>query len=861
MSQVAKVVEWVNQDGKPLWWRHAIRIALGYGEIKPEFIDVLYDLAKMEFGLLQKDEIYPSNALPVAVTGFGVEEHPINLLSLGMVQNVSSLAPDQTIELNSSGLTVIYGDNGAGKSSYAKILKSACLTRGDVPNILSNVFNPSDAKPQATLSFSSEGAEPTHFVWEKDGEDSPELKSIRIFDSKSAIHYISKEDSVEYKPAELKLLDELVSACLEVKRRLLGEQKQYEIPHPVLGYNPTTNAGKFISSLNSSTTTESVEVHCITDDELTTIEPLKREIHELTGKTPTQIRKELSNRLTYREPLLKQLITWSEQLGDESLALLGQLYVDRNTKVVAAEAIRQATLNGLPVDGIGGDAWKHMWKHVEGFISSQGNAFPPNDGEHCPTCLQTIDSTTAERMKLFHCYIQDKSQVEAQKAIQAFDSHKQIIGSISFDLSPHSGVLQEIQYRKPEIMTALGTLIGQLSSRQQGAIAETPSLTQPVLDLSVPKWLDAQLVVLKNKIEKVVDDGSLAKLLSDKHQEVLELEDKLKAKQQKQTISLEITRLKIIEKFSLALKSVVLTRVTNLSTTLSNEGGIGTLKAVFLQELTNLGYKGFDVATKTRGSDGGQKLKLVIPKLKFTATKIADVASEGEQKCIALAGFMAELTVDNRKSAIIFDDPVNSLDHKWRRLFAGRIAIEAQSRQVIVLTHDLPFLVMLKESTTQQPLCLKYIARRGDFSGYLIDKLPWDVMSTGNRTGSLRTMVTGLKRFCKNNPDCLEEDYNDKAKIIYGRFRDTLERLIEEWLLGGVVQRLGRNVQVAKIKDLQQWHKDDIDYVTNTYAKCCRCIDGHDTGTGFGVTPMPDVDELHNDIEEFVVFFGVVKKR
>ncbi|ABV35258.1 ATPase, possibly involved in inorganic ion transport [Shewanella sediminis HAW-EB3] len=69
MSQVAKVVEWVNQDGKPLWWRHAIRIALGHGEIKSELVDVLYNLAKMEFGLLQKDEIYPSNISPVAVTG------------------------------------------------------------------------------------------------------------------------------------------------------------------------------------------------------------------------------------------------------------------------------------------------------------------------------------------------------------------------------------------------------------------------------------------------------------------------------------------------------------------------------------------------------------------------------------------------------------------------------------------------------------------------------------------------------------------------------------------------------------------------------------------------------------------------
>ena len=59
-------------------------------------------------------------------------------------------------------------------------------------------------------------------------------------------------------------------------------------------------------------------------------------------------------------------------------------------------------------------------------------------------------------MKAFHNYLQDQSQVEAQKAIQAYQARIQFIQNLSFDLSPFSGILTEIETIKPEVMTALG---------------------------------------------------------------------------------------------------------------------------------------------------------------------------------------------------------------------------------------------------------------------------------------------------------------------------------------------------------------------------------------------------------------------
>ena len=62
-----------------------------------------------------------------------------------------------------------------------------------------------------------------------------------------------------------------------------------------------------------------------------------------------------------------------------------------------------------------------------------------------------------------------------------------------------------------------------------------------------------------------------------------------------------------------------------------------------------------------------------------TSYSLAEILSEGEQKAIALAEFLTELQLDNSKSPVIFDDPVNSLDHN---------IIDDVSRRLIKLSRE-----------------------------------------------------------------------------------------------------------------------------------------------------------------------------
>ena len=83
------------------------------------------------------------------------------------------------------------------------------------------------------------------------------------------------------------------------------------------------------------------------------------------------------------------------------------------------------------------------------------------------------------------------------------------------------------------------------------------------------------------------------------------------------------------------------------------------------------------------------------------AARLDAVLSEGEQRAIALGSFLAELSLAGHTAAIVFDDPVSSLDHHRRQNVAKRLVQEAKARQVIVFTHDTSFLGQLRDEIDQ----------------------------------------------------------------------------------------------------------------------------------------------------------------
>lgn len=133
------------------------------------------------------------------------------------------MAPEQSISFG-SGLTIVYGENAAGKSGYTRILKKVWRSRA-VEEVLGDVL--SGAAPMratATVHFDVGGV-PSTLQWTTGAPvTTPELASVSVFDTHCVPVYLKDKTDVAFRPFSLDVFDKLAQVCAHVKKRLESEQ-------------------------------------------------------------------------------------------------------------------------------------------------------------------------------------------------------------------------------------------------------------------------------------------------------------------------------------------------------------------------------------------------------------------------------------------------------------------------------------------------------------------------------------------------------------------------------------------------------------------------------------------------------------
>lgn len=854
---VESVVNWANRLDKCLWWRQAIKLAAEKGNLEREDFEFLFTIAKMEHGLEPQTESYTGCIAPLNLTGFGEEKNAVTLKSISQIHHVSALAPETSLEFPANGLTAVYGDNGSGKSSYAKILKNACLTRGDTPQILPNIYKEDRGEPVANISISI-GSEQYDVTWKLSDAAQEDLKSIRIFDNTSATHYISNEDIIEYKPTGMKLLSQLMQACSFIRVKCDNEKKQYITPCPLPSFRPNSKTLAFVSTISDKTKPEDVNVFCLSKEQEESIPNYRTELARLKRSTPEQIRKIYSDRCKVLQPLLDHFLKLKSKLDQDNFSAIKDSFDSYKTKLATAEIARSQALDGHELSGICSPEWIAMWNHVKSFIQTHntGLDFPPTEGTPCPTCLQSISHEASKKLKSFNEYLQNQTQVEATKAKMVFDSFISNLNLLRFDLIPYELSLSMIREHNPEYANKIIELNTNLKVLCDNLTKPEPDFTPIKIEFNAANWINGQINSWRKKEAEVTTNKGLEKQIAELTLLIQDLEDRSLLTSTKQSILDEIKRHQTLTLYNNLSSSCQSTSITSLTTSIAKSGAIGHLQKAFKTELEKLGFKNLDIGTETRGLRGKQMFRLHIT---GKENRIIEIASEGEQKCIALASFLSELTVDDRKSAIIFDDPINSLDHKWRRKFAKRIAEESLSRQVIVFTHDMPFLKMLEESSDEirTELNIISIAKYNNLAGFPSSEPPWDAKNTASRVGFLKNLLPTLKKMeMSGNPE-----YEFKAKHTYNLMRETWERLVEEWLLRKVVERFAREVKTQSLKEIMNDITiEDNDIINAAMSKCSTFMYGHDNATGLAVD-CPCYSEIEQDVANLDTYFKQLKKR
>lgn len=90
------------------------------------------------------------------------------------------------------------------------------------------------------------------------------------------------------------------------------------------------------------------------------------------------------------------------------------------------------------------------------------------------------------------------------------------------------------------------------------------------------------------------------------------------------------------------------------------------------------------------------------------------------------------------------------------------------------------------------------------------------------------------------------QDYDSEMKGASQDFRNTLEELVEQYLLGGVVTRFSREVKTKNLRYLKLVTEDDINFITSLMTKYSYLDHSSPESAG---TPKIEYDELLVDLK------------
>ena len=208
---------------------------------------------------------------------------------------------------------------------------------------------------------------------------------------------------------------------------------------------------------------------------------------------------------------------------------------------------------------------------------------------------------------------------------------------------------------------------------------------------------------------------------------------------------------------------------------------------------------------------------------------------------------MTELATATHLSALVFDDPVSSLDHRWRTKVAERLVDEAAQRQVITFTHDLVFVNDLLDLATAKrlPMRMTTVSRGPAGAGQVTEGLPWKGQRVEDRIDKLEKAARAAKLLYDNNQ---EAEYEAAATRIYDQLRASWERGLEEVAFSHVVMRHRDYINPKDLKKVSVLTDRDCDAYAAGFKKCCDVVDAHDPSGGRNAAPPPPAD-LFRDIQ------------
>lgn len=831
MTVQQEIFEWVQEFDpwkQELFIRAAAAPKLGDDEAE-EIADML--LGSVEDGTRPRE--IKREDLPEAEGA----DRPMVIDKITDLRNVNAIEDGQTLAFESTGVNVVWGANGAGKTGYSRVLKKAGRTLYP-EEILTNVYKDADGGPSATVVVRVGDEDHTEKL--DLGAESPALLGrICIADARAGEIYLQKETEVDYVPTTLASVSRLASGLGAVRAVL--QKRRDAIVVPQIDLRPLgegTRAANFLAGLDAGTSEADLRsIAQMSEDEMAKRTALRKRMGEIESAQAPHLRAAAEREGAAVARLRDDLGAVAGALDAKAIEIAAQRQKSLQEAREAADLVAKR-IGAEPLGEIGSQPWRLLWEAAHRYATHLGQVMPPDhDPAHCPLCMQELGVDARKRLQSFERFVAD--DVNAKLA-RLEEDEKQAASGL-----PRPDVVRD---RHQVAIALLGTDDGDLGAAITSwldlAEVEIEHLRKAELsDLELLEpppdpgpWIEGRNEEIRHQAEIESGEGN-----EKARTELAQLEGRYQLGQRLEDALARLAAMKERKRLENLMAETATTAVSRkigaLSQTLISDGLQQALKG----QLEALEFRELDVVAKTRTVKGQPMTQLAFKTVE--SVPLTAVLSHGEQRRLALAMFLAEMEVRADSSPVIFDDPTSSIDQEGRRRIARTLLKLGEKRQVIVFTHELSLVVELQRySGAAAPVFSQHVKRIGKTVGHVYPDLPWDGLSPKERHGYLDQKLIGLRQEYEKRD---EESYAPIAEQFCKLLRSAFERTVEERVLEGVIQRRGDSVHTTKLRNIN-WSVEICDLVDRGVDENSPWV--HDQPLADGASP-PGPDELSQGLD------------
>ncbi|MCK1336619.1 AAA family ATPase [Bradyrhizobium sp. 38] len=848
-AALTDLVTWAEK--RPAWRRDALR-RLVTGETLDdqaiaELTELCLDPTRTHTPISQSHIVAETSAA-----------EPISLVSIKNPTAINALASLQELSFKPSGLTVVYGDNGSGKSGYVRVLKHACRSRDEKFAIHRDLEDKTDTPQSAEICF-ARGANTEQFNWTPDGEPHGDLPSVSIFDSRSASIHVESTNEVAYIPRPMRLLEALaetsdrIKTALDARIATLKNQVPLAISNSSLSRE--TAAGSYVFGLSAKSNIPQLDkLATFSDQETIRLSTLETDF----AQNPKRAVARLENQRGEVERIQTALQALIGATNAAAFAEINTLRKTHSDAVEAASVASQQLFGASPLPEVGQAAWQKLWEAARTYadaVAYPGKTFPSGEPDTlCVLCQQPLSADAIARQQTFESFVKSSTKGDEVAARAKLDATLtqlkgrmlcvgDILKSRNFLATEIGDALLAQQVRR-----AFVVVLWRLRAMLR-AYGEPKALgADPLQALTT---LAADLKTRASHLSADTQSDDYRRLKS----EYLELKERAALAPLLPDIKAHIARLKKIESINTALKATAKKPITDKNKELSDHMVTDALRGRFAREIGKLKLSRMPVELR-KEKDRQAVSYFRVALVENPNAKVGEIFSEGEHRCVALAAFLAELVTAQRYSGIVFDDPMSSLDHVHRGAVASRLVEEAEHRQVIVFTHDLVFLYELRREAEKanRPIAFRNVRRSQDKPGYIENELPDKAKSGLEMCNSLRSSLKSAK---PNFDKLTDTQRTTFCKGTIGQLRDAWEQAISDYVRP-VLERFDNKVKPTSIFKLGILTEDDVGSVMAAQGRLSE--DLHSSAQALNPEAV-SLDDLLNEVKALEQWIQSIRDR